>query len=195
MNQEDHSLATTLLGEGAPAEELLPHVYTELRNLAWSLLRREKPGQTLTATALVHEAYVRLSGGRDIPWDNRGHFFSAAAEAMRRILVERARRYARLKHGGGKKRLPLDELRLSDDAASAEYVLALDEALKELDSRDKRMSDVVKLRFFAGLSNDDIAKALGVTRRTVIRDWVAARAWLLRMISAEDTSTPGDSHS
>ena len=166
-------------GDLEAADELLPIVYEELRRVAAQKLSREKPGQTLQATALVHEAYIRLVGSQDPGWENRGHFFGAAAEAMRRILVERARRKKRLRHGGARERVDLDVAELTANGPSDD-LLALDEALEKLADRDPLDGEVVKLRYFAGLTNDQVAKALGISPRTARRRWRYARAWLLR---------------
>ncbi len=170
------------------AEQLLPLVYDELRKLAAQKLAQEKPGQTLDATALVHEAYLRLvaisgrqSGGTEPKWNSRGHFFAAAAEAMRRILVERARQRGRLKRGGDRRRLDLDALQLSVQEVSDD-LLALDEALTELARNHPEKAEVVKLRFFAGLTVDEAAHALGIASSTADRYWTYARAWLYRQI-------------
>ena len=171
-------------GEARAAEDLLPIVYGELRKLARARLARERPGQTLQATALVHEAYLRLVGDADASWENRGHFFAAAAEAMRRILIERARRYAAEKHGGGQNRVTLSE-DVASTIGSAEELLALDLALTRLERRDAQMASVVKLRYFAGLEIDETAHALGTSSRTVNRLWTAARAWLMQELTAE----------
>ncbi len=169
-------LAAMARGEADAAERLLPLVYSELRALARARMARERPGQTLQPTALVHEAYLRLVGDR-VSWENRAHFFGAAAQAMRRILVERARRVARLKRGGSAERITLD-----DDAASvtprSEDLIALDQALDRLAKHDRVMADVVMLRYFAGLTVTETAEALGASERTVHRQWTAARAWL-----------------
>lgn len=172
-------------GDPAAAEELLPLVYEELRKLARSRMARETPGQTLTPTALVHEAYLRLLGSEATSWANRAHFFAAAAEAMRRILVERARRYGREKHGAGRWRVTLDE-GLVGAAAASEELLALDEALTRLAAQDPEMARVVELHQFAGLSLAETAAALGASERTVSRRWTAARAWLRREITRTD---------
>lgn len=167
-------------GEGGiAADELLPLVYDELRGLAAARLGREAPDQTLNATALVHEAYLRLVGDRDPGWNGRRHFFGAAALAMRRILVDRARRRARLKHGGGLRRqdVSLDDAALASDADDR-TLLAVDDAVRRLEAADPRRARIVNLRFFAGLSNEQTARALGVSVGTVERDWRFIRAWL-----------------
>ena len=169
-------------GDLHAAEQLLPLVYEELRTLAAQRLADEKPGQTLQATALVHEAYVRLVDGTKLrAWGGRGHFFAAAAEAMRRILVENARRKRGLKHGGGLAREHLDESRIAAPAVS-EDLLALDEALKRLAETDATAAELVKLRYFAGLTGKEAAAVLGVSERTADRIWAFARAWLLKRI-------------
>jgi RNA polymerase sigma factor (TIGR02999 family) len=170
--------------QGAPhaAEQLLPLVYDELRKLAAQKLAQEKPGQTLEATALVHEAYVRLAEGEKAQhWDSRGHFFAAAAEAMRRILVENARRKQRQKHGGGRLRADLDVSNIVAPMPE-EDLLALDEALTRLAAEDPVRAKLVQLRFFVGLSNDEAAKLLGISGVTAKRYWRYARAWLHREV-------------
>lgn len=166
-------------GDAKPADELLPLVYEELHLLAAQKLAQEPPGQTLQATALVHEAYIRLVGGQRLNWDSRGHFFVAAAEAMRRILVENARRKKRLKRGGQFQRVQLDESPASDpNERPGDDLIALDEALVELARKDARKADLVKLRYFAGLSIPQAARALGISHATAERDWLYARCWL-----------------
>ncbi len=170
-------------GDRRLAEELLPQVYTELRRLAGARMAVENPGQTLQPTALVHEAYLRLVKGEDPGWENRRHFFAAAAEAMRRILIERARRYARHKHGAGQRRVALDgDLAIAEP--DADDLLSLDRCLDRLEQRDAAMARVVKLRFFAGLTVDETAAALAISPRQVARLWNAARAWLRREMKA-----------
>jgi RNA polymerase sigma factor (TIGR02999 family) len=165
-------------GDPSGAEQLLPLVYEELRKLAAARLASEKPGQTLQATALVHEAYLRLVGTNEYQsWDSRGHFFSAAAEAMRRILLNRARDKKRRKRGGGYQRIDLDQVMVAVDAP-AEELTDLDEAIDDLAERDALSAKLVKLRFFAGLSQKDAAEVLGLTRRQADRHWAYARAWL-----------------
>jgi RNA polymerase sigma factor (TIGR02999 family) len=171
-------------GDPTAAEQLLPLVYDELRKLAAAKLAREGPGQTLQPTALVHEAYLRLVGGEPhCEWEGRGHFLAAAAEAMRRILIERARRRATIKHGGTYKRLELDEDLVVDDRRSAE-LLALDDALAELDVHDPQAAQLVKLRYFAGLSHQDAAEAMKITRRAADRLWLVSKAWLYNRVAA-----------
>lgn len=167
-------------------DDLLPLVYEELRSLAASRLSREAPGQTLQATALVHEAWVRLVDVRHQQrWDSRGHFFAAAAEAMRRILVERARRKGRVKHGGELLRVELPEEILVGETSSDD-ILALDEALVRLEESHPEKCELVKLRFFAGLTNEQAAEALGISPSTTDRNWAFARAWLFREIGRQE---------
>ncbi len=167
-------------GEGKATEELLPLVYEELRLLSAEKLSHEPPGQTLQATALVHEAYLRLVGGAAQPWDSRGHFFAAAAEAMRRILVENARRKKSRKRGGEARRVDLEQVGLleNDVSASEDRLIALDEALERLAQQDSAKADLVKLRYFAGLTNKQAAEVLGISPATVDRYWRYARSWL-----------------
>jgi RNA polymerase sigma factor (TIGR02999 family) len=170
-------------GDPKAAAELLPLVYDELRTLAAARLADEKPGQTLQATALVHEAYLRLvGGGQHDGWNGRGHFFAAAAEAMRRILVEAARRRQADKHGGDRVRVDLPE-DLADPVAPSDDLVALDEALTRLEGHDPDAARLVKLRYFAGLSHQEAADAMGVSRGAADRLWLLARAWLLRQLS------------
>jgi RNA polymerase sigma factor (TIGR02999 family) len=170
-------------GDPHAANELLPLVYEELRKLAAQKFARESPGQTLQATALVHEAWLRLGGDDQPTWDNRGHFFAAAAEAMRRILIDNARRKKRLRHGGALERVNLEGL---DLAASMEdeQLLALNEALDHLEEHEAVKAQVVKLRLFAGLTNQEVAQVLGVSEPTVKRHWAYARAWLFREVNS-----------
>lgn len=172
-------------GDPHAADQLLPLVYDELRKLARQRLANEKPGQTLDATALVHEAYLRLVEVEKMTtWNSRGHFFAAAAEAMRRIIVEAARRKATQKRGGGVHRLDLDQIAVVQDDRSHD-LLALDEALSELERHDTKAAELVKLRYFAGLSHNDAADALGIGRRAADRLWVLGRAWLNRRLKTE----------
>jgi RNA polymerase sigma factor (TIGR02999 family) len=166
-------------GDPQAAGELLPQVYDELRRLAAQRLAHEPPGQTLDPTALVHEAYLRLVGDDpQRPWDNRGHFFAAAAEAMRRILVERARSKRRLKRGGGRARVVLDPALIAAPESSDDLV-ALDDALQKLTTQDPQVAALVNLRYFAGLTNKQAAEVLGIAPRTADFHWSYARAWLL----------------
>jgi RNA polymerase sigma factor (TIGR02999 family) len=179
MNDVTRILSAIGRGDSGAAERLLPLVYDELRKLAARKLAREKPGQTLQATALVHEAYLRLVGGHDPGWDGRGHFFAAAAEAMRRILVENARHKERLRHGGGRRRVELDEGQFPIESP-VEELLALDEALDRLAGVDRQAAELVKLRYFAGMTTEQAAEVLGLTARTAYRTWAFARACLFR---------------
>jgi RNA polymerase sigma factor (TIGR02999 family) len=172
-------------GDARATDELLPLVYEELRLLAAQKLSHEPPGQTLQATALVHEAYVRLVGSEPQNWDSQGHFFAAAAEAMRRILVENARRKRSLKRGGESARIDLDQVDVPMQVKSGELI-ALDEALVRLAQQDQVKADLVKLRFFAGLTLEQAAKVLGISRATAIRHWSFARSWLFRQVRAEE---------
>ncbi len=166
-------------GDPQAAAQLLPLVYDELRKLAAQRLAQEKPGQTLQATALVHEAYLRLVGGEQTQdWDGRRHFFAAAAEAMRRILIDRARHKQTRKAGGGRRRLDLDDIEPAPEEGDGDRLLALDEALRQLEAEDPRKAELVKLRFFAGLSAEQAAAALGVSTSTAEKDWAYARSWL-----------------
>ncbi len=178
-------------GDPAAAEQLLPRVYEELRRLAAQRLSREKPGQTLQATALVHEAYLRLVGDEDQHWDSRGHFFAAAAEAMRRILVDNARRKQSLRRGGNLQRCELNEAEIVGPPPS-EDLIALDEALNKLAERDKTKAELVKLRYFAGLTGEQAAKALGISTTTADRYWAYARAWLHQEILRADGPSRDD---
>jgi RNA polymerase sigma factor (TIGR02999 family) len=178
MSEVTRILSAIENGDPHAAEQLLPLVYDELRKLAAQKLAQEKPGQTLQATALVHEAYVRLVGAEKTQrWDNRGHFFAAAAEAMRRILINQARDKKRLKRGGNRRRVDLDHLAFVDDA-SGEDLLALDDALEQLARQQKACAELVKLRFFAGLTQQQAADCLGISRRSANRYWAFARVWL-----------------
>jgi RNA polymerase sigma factor (TIGR02999 family) len=173
-------------GDPHAAEELLPLVYEEVRKLAAQKLAQEKPGQTLQATALVHEAYLRLVGtGPNVPWDSRGHFFAAAAEAMRRILLNHARDKQRLKRGGGRTRLDLDQIEISQETAD-EQLIELDDALAQLAVEDPGAAQLVNLRFFAGLTLKEAADSLGLALRTAERQWAYARAWLYARLRQDD---------
>ena len=169
-------------GDVRAADELLPVVCTQLRVLAAQKLLREPPGQTLQATALVHEAYLRLVGAENPNWDCRGHFFTAAAEAMRRILIEKARRKKSLKCGGDRRRVDIDDSYLAIEGPSDD-LLALDEALDKLSEKEPVVADIVKLRYFAGLTLEQAAQIHGISPRTVVGYWAYARSWLLREIN------------
>jgi RNA polymerase sigma factor (TIGR02999 family) len=179
-------------GDPLAAEQLLPLVYNELRELATQKLAQEKPGQTLQATALVHDAYIRLvDTGKIEHWNSRGHFFAAAAEAMRRILVENARRKRSAKHGGGLVRHDLDHIQLSAPELDGDLE-ALDEALNRLTAKDPVKADLVKLRHFAGLTIDEAAQALGISMTTANRYWAYARAWLHQEIISDRPAAQHD---
>jgi RNA polymerase sigma factor (TIGR02999 family) len=169
--------------QGGSSSELLPVVYDELRRLAASQLARESPGNTLQPTALVHEAYLRLVSDIDLKWESRGHFFAAAARSMRQILINRALRKKAAKHGGELKKLEFSDP-LAFDEPPPDRLLALDEALERLEAKDERKGKIVLLRYFAGLSIEETAKAIGASPATVKREWQFARAWLYREMNA-----------
>jgi RNA polymerase sigma factor (TIGR02999 family) len=173
-------------GDPSAAEQLLPLVYDELRQLAASKLAQEQPGQTLQATALVHEAYLRLVGtGPAQGWNSRGHFFGAAAEAMRRIIIEQARRKRSRRQGGGLNRLPIDQVEIAAPDTTPD-VLALNDALEQLERTDPTKAALVKLRYFAGLTNGQAAEVLGISTTTADRYWSYARAWLHAALKKDD---------
>jgi RNA polymerase sigma factor (TIGR02999 family) len=182
MNEVTRILDTIARGDPSAASQLLPLVYEELRKLAAQKLAQERPGQTLDATALVHEAYVRLVGGGEAAqeqrWNSRGHFFAACAEAMRRILVDRARHKQTEKAGGGRRPVDLDDVEPALVEPDRDGLLALDEALRQLEAKDARKAELVKLRFFGGLTAEQAAAALGVSTSTAEKDWSYARSWL-----------------
>jgi RNA polymerase sigma factor (TIGR02999 family) len=183
MNEVTRILSAMAGGDPHAADQLLPLVYEELRKLAAAKLAQEAPGQTLQATALVHEAYLRLVGAEKEPhWDSRGHYFAAAAEAMRRILVENARRKQAVKHGGDKRRVPLEEFHRVTE--SPEDLLDLDGALTRFAAEEPEKARLVQLRFFAGLSTPEAAAALGISVATAERWWTFARAWLYSELKA-----------
>jgi len=169
-------------GDARAAEKILPVVYDDLRRLARRRLAGEAKGHSLQATALVHEAYLRLVGGKKVDWNNTGHFFGAAAQAMRRIVIDHARRRSSQKRGGNLNRIELSECLLGVERD--ERLLKLDEAIDALEKYDPRKSEVVKLRFFAGLTNEESAAALGIAPATAMRDWLFARAWLQNKTNA-----------
>jgi RNA polymerase sigma factor (TIGR02999 family) len=183
MSEVTRILSAIEGGDSHAAEQLLPLVYQELRQLAAQKLAQEKPGQTLEATALVHEAYLRLVDVEQTQhWSNRGHFFAAAAEAMRRILIDQARRKRRPKHGGGRNRVSLDEALCLDQAPNDE-LLDLDEALEGFAREEPATAELVMLHYFAGLSLEEAGRVLGISHRTAKRRWAFARAWLYAAIS------------
>jgi RNA polymerase sigma factor (TIGR02999 family) len=182
MTEVTRILAAIEQGDPQSAEQLLPLVYTELRKLAAQRLAHEAPGQSLQATALVHEAYLRLVDVETVQhWDSRGHFFAAAAEAMRRILIEKARRRKRLKRGGDRRRVELVDRGLSY-AEPVEEVIAIDEVLGQLAREDPQAAELIKLHFFAGLAIEDAAEIVGFSRSTAYEHWAYARAWLHRRL-------------
>jgi len=216
MSDVTRILSQVEAGDSRAAEELLPLVYNELRQLAAAKMAHERPGNTLQATALVHEAYLRLvKRASDAPnaaagaamgdqqplaaeattapqqWDHRGHFFAAAAEAMRRILINRARDKQREKRGGQRRRIDLESIEVALETP-ADDLLALDEALEQLAAEDRLSSELVKLRFFAGLSQGDAAAFLGIPRRTADRHWAFARAWLYQRLRGDPPAAAGD---
>jgi RNA polymerase sigma factor (TIGR02999 family) len=189
MSDVTRILSAVEQGDPHAAEQLLPLVYEELRKLAAQRLAQEKPGQTLQATALVHEAYLRLVDIEKAQhWNSRGHFFAAAAEAMRRILVDSARRKQRPKHGGGRQRVALDEALTS--AGPGDDLLAIDEALGRLAAEEPVKAELVKLRYFVGLSLEEAAACLGISPATAKRYWAVARAWLFAALSEPGQPTP-----
>ena len=170
-------------GDDRALEDLLPMVYEELRNLAAARMAREAAGHTLQPTALVHEAWLRLVSDKDQTWQNRAYFFGAAAEAMRRILIEHARRKSRLKHGGGQERLNIEELELADTTPD-DKILLVNDALEQLEAEHPERARIVVLKYFGGMTNKEVAETLGIGERTVDRHWVCAKVWLFRKITA-----------
>jgi RNA polymerase sigma factor (TIGR02999 family) len=187
MNDVTEMLNAIEHGDPHAASQLLPLVYDELRRLAAQRLADEKPGLTLQPTALVHEAYLRLVGDANKTWDSRGHFFAAAAEAMRRILIEDARRKQRLKRGGDRRRVDLDQVEALV-SAPGDDLLALDEALDQFAAEDPKKAELVKLRFYGGLSVEEAASCLGISRATADRYWAYARAWLYDRLRSDFSS-------
>lgn len=188
MTVMGHTIGSGALPTNAapvPCDALLPVLYDELRKLAAAKLAREDPGHTLQPTALVHEVYLRLMGGESCStWENRQHFFAAAADAMRQILIERARRKATAKRGGDYRRLEFEDRLFVEDGRSAQ-LLALDEALSELEQHDPRAAQIVKLRYFAGLSHQEAAEIMGISRRTADRLWSLAKTWLFHKLASD----------
>jgi RNA polymerase sigma factor (TIGR02999 family) len=179
-------LSDVTAGDQQAADQLLPLVYDQLRAIARQRMNDERTGHTLQATALVHEVYLRLAGGEEIGWESRAHFYFAAAEAMRRILIEHARSRGRVKRGGGCRRVPINIVDLAAEQ-NFEKILAVDDALCRLDEQDARAAGVVRLRIFAGLSVEETARAMNLSERTVMRDWSFARAWLYNKLKEDDS--------
>jgi len=171
-------------GDSKAAEELLPLVYEELRRLATVRMAHESPGQTLQATALVHEAWLRLVGSNESQWNSRGHFFGAAAEAMRRILLERARKKCRVRHGGRLQRVDLEEVTIATQDRD-DVIIAINEALEKLAGESQQKAEIVKLRYFGGMEHAEIAEVLGVSEPTVRRHWAYARSWLYAELKSQ----------
>ena len=183
MSDVTRILNAAAQGDSGAASELLPLVYEELRRLAAAKMASENPGQTLQATALVHEAWLRLTGDENRKWNDRTHFFAAAAEAMRRILVDNARRKRAQRHGGGQQRVELTDVALA--APNDDQILAVNEALEKLAAQDKQKAELVKLRYFVGMTIEEAAEVLGISAPTVKRHWTYARAWLAEEIRAQ----------
>ena len=181
MNEITLVLQSMGRGEGGASAELLPLVYEELRRSAAARMARESPGQTIQATALVHEAWLQLAGDGNRHWQNRAHFFGAAADAMRRILIDNARRKARLKHGGGQARVDIADIQVAEKTPDDD-VLLIDEALQQLEAEDPEKARIVVMKFFGGLTNQEVAENLGISERTVDRQWAAAKARLFLWI-------------
>ena len=187
MSDVTQLLSAIDAGDPKAAEELLPLVYEELRRLAARKMSNERPGQTLQATALVHEAWLRLAGEESqARFQNRAHFFAAAAEAMRRILVERARRKRAFRHGGGQQRVDVQEVEIASPGDD-DQVLAVNEALDKLSQEHREEAELVKLRYFVGMTNDEAAEALAISPRTAKYYWTHARAWLFREVNCQGT--------
>jgi RNA polymerase sigma factor (TIGR02999 family) len=186
-NQVTRVLERVRCGELSAASELLPLVYDELRRLAAAKMARERAGQTLQSTALVHEAWLRLVGNQKQEWNGRAHFFGAAAEAMRRILIENARRKAAVRHGGGQERLDINQIEIATTAPDDE-LLAVSDALEKFAAHDPQMAELVKLRYFVGLTTEDAAEVLGISVRTAERWWSYSRAWLYQEFERQRSS-------
>ena len=190
MNEITLMLEAIKRGEKQASEQLLPLVYDKLRNLAAARMAQENAGQTLQPTALVHEAWLQLAGDGSRSWQNRAHFFGAAADAMRRILIDKARRKSRLKHGGGQSRLDIDDLEIAATTPN-EDALRIDEALEKLEQEDPEQARIVVLKFFGGLTNEEVAENLGLSERTVYRQWVCAKARLFRLVRLLEKNDQG----
>src|SRR5213594_2284370 len=186
MNDATHVLSASEHGDAQAADQLLPQVYEELRRLAASKMANEAAGHTLQPTALVHEAWLRLVGHENPKWDGRAHFFAAAAEAMRRILIDRARRKRAVRHGGNQQRVDIQEMDLASPTDD-DQLLAVSEALDKLAIEHKVEAELVKLRYFVGMTNDEAAEVLGISTRTAKYYWTHARAWLFREIESART--------
>lgn len=184
MNEITLVLQSMGRGEGGASEELMPLVYEELRRLAAARMAREGPGQTIQATVLVHEAWLQLAGNGDRHWQNRAHFFGAAADAMRRILIDNARRKARIKHGGGQARVNIEDVQLAEKAPDDD-VLVINEALERLEKEDPEKARIVVMKFFGGLTNQEVGESMGISERSVDRQWACAKARLFRWIKEE----------
>ncbi len=184
MDQITQVLEAIRKGDTEASHELLPLVYEELRSLARMRMASESAGHTLQPTALVHEAWLRLTQAGERDWKNRAYFFAAAAQAMRRILVDHARRKARFKHGGGQQRINVDDLTVAEPTPD-EKVLLVNEALEQLEKENPERARIVVLKYFSGLTNREVAQALGIGERTVDRHWVCAKSWLFRRIRAQ----------
>jgi RNA polymerase sigma factor (TIGR02999 family) len=194
MNEITLMLEAIKRGEKQASEQLLPLVYDKLRNLAAARMAQENAGQTLQPTALVHEAWLQLAGDGSRSWQNRAHFFGAAADAMRRILIDKARRKSRLKHGGGQSRLDIDDLEIAATTPN-EDALRIDEALEKLEQEDPEQARIVVLKFFGGLTNEEVAENLGLSERTVYRQWVCAKARLFRLVRLLEKNDQGQQSS
>ncbi len=184
MSDITQALESLKHGDRLTSEELFPVVYNELRKLAVARMAQEAAGQTLQPTALVHEAWLQLVGSGNRSWQNRAHFFGAAADAMRRILIDKARRKARIKHGGGQARLNIEDLELAETTPD-ENILLINEALQALEKEDAEQARVVVLKFFGGLTNEEVAENLGISERTVDRQWACAKARLFRWVRSQ----------
>ena len=194
MNEITLMLEAIKRGEKQASEQLLPLVYDKLRNLAAARMAQENSGQTLQPTALVHGAWLQLAGDGSRSWQNRAHFFGAAADAMRRILIDKARRKSRLKHGGGQSRLDIDDLEIAATTPN-EDALRIDEALEKLEQEDPEQARIVVLKFFGGLTNEEVAENLGLSERTVYRQWVCAKARLFRLVRLLEKNDQGQQSS